>query len=178
MLSLLIFIFLVFGFFIGLKRGFILQAIHFVSFFIAFIIAAIYYDDLAETLTIWIPYPSFGDEVVNIVLDTINAESAYYNAVAFVIIFFTVKILLQVIGSMLDFLANIPVLKQLNVWAGSILGFLEVYLIIFILLYIGATLPLDFIQSAIENSFMADFIINHTPILTKQIQDLWLTYTG
>ena len=51
---------------------------------------------------------------------------------------------------MLDFIAQIPVLKQLNVWAGGILGFLEVYLIIFIVLFIGALLPIEGIQAAID----------------------------
>ncbi len=174
MLSLLIIILLVFGFFIGLRRGFILQAIHLVSFFIAFIIAAIYYDDLAEKLILWIPYPNFDNEVISFVFDAINAETAYYNGVSFVIIFFAIKILLQVIGTMLDFLANIPIIKQLNVWAGSILGFLEMYLIIFVLLYIGSTVPIGFVQQTIEQSFMATFIIEHTPILTQKIQELWI----
>ena len=71
-------------------------------------------------------------------MENVNLEDAYYRAIAFVVIFFAVKIILQIIGSMLDFIAQIPVLKQLNVWAGGLLGFLEVYLIIFIVLFIGA----------------------------------------
>ena len=56
-------------------------------------------------------------------MENVNLEDAYYRAIAFVVIFFAVKIILQIIGSMLDFIAQIPVLKQLNVWAGGILGF-------------------------------------------------------
>ena len=57
---------------------------------------------------------------------------------------------------MLDFIAQIPILKQLNIWAGGILGFIEVYLIMFILLFIGALLPIERIQAAITNSILAD----------------------
>ena len=45
----LIFIFVI-SFFIGLRRGFILQMIYFAGFIIALITAYIYYDELAEKL--------------------------------------------------------------------------------------------------------------------------------
>ncbi|MFS8631063.1 MAG: CvpA family protein, partial [Bacillales bacterium] len=47
MLSLAIIIILIFGFLVGLKRGFILQVIHLTGSIIAFLVAYIKYDDLA-----------------------------------------------------------------------------------------------------------------------------------
>jgi uncharacterized membrane protein required for colicin V production len=105
-------------------------------------------------------------------------EDAFYRAVAFVIIFFAVKILLQIIGSMLDFIAHLPILKQLNVWAGGILGFLEVYLIVFILLYIGALVPMEVLQNPLDDSIMSNLIINHTPVLSEQIKSMWIEYSA
>ena len=154
MLDLIILIILGFGFLIGLKRGFILQIIHLTGFIIAFIIAYLYYDQLAPKLTLWVPFPNFSsDSALSLVMENVNLEDAYYRAIAFVVIFFAVKIILQIIGSMLDFIAQIPVLKQLNVWAGGLLGFLEVYLIIFIVLFIGALLPMEGIQSALTQFY-------------------------
>lgn len=163
------------GFFVGLKRGFILQLIHLTGFIIAFIIAKLYYGELAPKLTLWIPYPNFGDEsILNLLADSSNAEMAFYRAIAFVVIFFAVKIIVQIIGSMLDFIAHLPILKQLNVWAGGILGFLEVYFIIFILLYIAALLPMDIIQNPLNESGLANTIVKHTPFFSAYINDLWL----
>ncbi|MBN6887936.1 putative membrane protein required for colicin V production [Cytobacillus horneckiae] len=177
MLDLAIIIILLFGFFMGLRRGFILQLIHLVGFIIAFVVARLYYDTLAPKLTLWIPYPNFGsDSNLQMLLGSTDLEDAYYRAIAFAIIFFAVKILLQIIGSMLDFVASLPILKQLNTWAGSILGFIEVYLIMFILLYIAALLPITALQNMLNDSFMAEFIIDHTPILSQQIKDLWIDY--
>ena len=79
-------------------------------------------------------------------MENVNLEDAYYRAIAFVVIFFAVKIILQIIGSMLGFYCTNSSVKQLNVWAGGLLGFLEVYLIIFIVLFIGALLPMEGIQ--------------------------------
>ncbi|WP_428909326.1 CvpA family protein [Niallia sp. Krafla_26] len=175
MLDLILLIILIFGFLIGLKRGFILQVIHLTGFIIAFIVAYLYYDKLAPKLTLWIPFPNFSsDSALSLVLDGVNLEDAYYRAIAFVVIFFAVKILLQIIGSMLDFIAQIPILKQLNVWAGGILGFIEVYLIMFIVLFIAAILPIEGIQSALTDSFLSNLITYHTPILSNLIQDWWI----
>lgn len=175
MLDLIAFIFLGFGFLIGLKRGFILQLLHLTGFLISFIVAYMYYDKLAPTLTLWVPYPNFSSNTLfSTILENGNLEDAYYRAIAFVVIFFAVKIALQIIGSMLDFIAHIPVLKQLNFWAGGILGFIEVYLIMFILFFIAALLPIDSIQTALTNSIFVELMIKHTPILSALIKDLWI----
>lgn len=169
-------IFLV-GFFVGLKRGFILQVIHLTGFIVAFIVAMMYYDDLAPKLTLWVPYPHMGENSpLQFIFDSANIEDAYYRAIAFAAIFFVVKIVLQIIGAMLDFIAHIPILKQVNVWAGGILGLVEVYLLILIVLYIAALLPMDFIQTPIQESSVAKAIINHTPVFSKQIKEMWFDY--
>lgn len=177
MLDLAIFIILVIGFLVGLKRGFILQLIHFAGFIIAFIVAHMYYDQLAPKLTLWIPYPNFGaDSTFQLLLDNGHLEQAYYNAISFVGIFFATKIVLQIIGSMLDFVANLPILKTLNIWAGGILGFLESYLILFIILYIAALLPVGIVQSTLGESGLANLIVEHTPFFSGQIKELWIDY--
>ena len=56
------------------------------------------------------------NSTVAFVFDNANLEDAYYRAIAFVVIFFAVKIVWSMIGRMLDFIAKIPVLKQLNSW--------------------------------------------------------------
>ncbi|WML46406.1 CvpA family protein [Neobacillus sp. PS3-40] len=179
MLDLAIIILLIMGFFIGLRRGFILQLIHLTGFIIAYVVANIYYVQLAPKLTLWIPYPNFGNNAtLKLFTSNGNMEDSFYRAVAFVIIFFAVKILLQIIGTMLDFIAHLPILRLLNVWAGGFLGFCEVYLILFILLYIAALIPMDVVQHPLENSFLASEIVKHTPILSQHIKHLWIEYVG
>lgn len=174
MLSTILLFLLIIGCIVGLRRGFILQAIHLVGWIVAFIVAFIYYDDLASRLTLWIPYPAIGENTeLQVLLDALNAETAFYNGIAFFIIFMAVKIVLQIIGSMLTFVTNIPVLKQLNLWLGGILGFLETYLIIFIILYMAALIPMEVVQNYIEGSWVAKGIINNTPVFSGQIYDLF-----
>ncbi|WP_010651094.1 CvpA family protein [Oceanobacillus massiliensis] len=177
MLSLIIFLFLIFGFLMGLKRGFILQLIHLIGYIAAFIVAVMYYDELGAELALWIPYPELSNESAWAdFLQAMPLETAFYNAIAFAIIFFAVKIILQIIASMLDFVASIPIINSVNKLLGAILGFLEVYLIMFIILYILVLTPVEAIQNAINNSSMALFIIEQTPFFSEKILDLWFTY--
>ncbi|MFC0270235.1 CvpA family protein [Metabacillus herbersteinensis] len=179
MLDLVIIIILLFGILVGLKRGFILQFVHLTGFIIAYIVAYQYYETLAPKLKLWIPYPSTSDgPAVLSILSGDDLEGSFYRAVAFVLLFIGTKIVMQIIGSMLDFVALLPILKQLNKWAGSILGFVEIYLIVFILLFIGALMPIGPLQSAMEQSMLADLIVNHTPYFSDKVNELWIQYTN
>lgn len=177
MLDLIVIFILLMGFIIGLKRGFILQVVHLTGFIIAYIVAYLYFDELAPKLHLWVPYPTFGEEeTMKLLFENTNLEQAYYRAISFTALFFATKIVMQIIGSMLDFLAHLPILKQINGWAGGLLGFVEIYLIVFLLLYIGALIPVEAIQGNISESFMAKTIVQHTPIFSGKIKDLWIGY--
>lgn len=178
MLSFIIFIVLIFGLLMGIRRGFILQLVHLTGFIISFVVATIYYKKLAGHLELWIPYPDLGnDSAWAIFLSTMPMENAFYNAISFAIIFFVAKLVLQIIGSMLDFVANFPILRPINRALGAGLGFMEVYIIMFILLFILALLPIEFIQLKIGSSFLAKLIIEYTPILSNAVKSLWFTET-
>ncbi|MGG3940488.1 CvpA family protein [Peribacillus psychrosaccharolyticus] len=178
MLDLAILAILLIGFLIGLRRGFILQLIHLTGFIVAFIAAYVYYGDLAPRLKLWIPYPSLGNlSGLEMIPDSVGLDTAYYNAIAFAIIFFGAKIIWQLFGSMLDFIAHLPILKQLNRWGGGILGFAEVYLIMFILLYIAVLLPIEAVQTPINQSFLSEAIITKTPYFSNLVKELWFNKT-
>lgn len=177
MLDIAIVIILIFGFLIGLKRGFILQLIHMIGLIAAFIIAFMYYDELAPKLRLWIPYPGVeSGNTINMVLDGVGFDEAFYRAIAFAIIFFAVRIVLSIIGSALDIVASLPILKTLNFWAGGILGFLEIYLLMFVIMYIAALLPIVDVQAALNHSTLAQGMLNNTPYFSEEVKKMWFDY--
>ncbi len=177
MVDLVLLFILLMGFMIGLKRGFILQFIHMTGFIIAFVVAYMNYEKFAPTLKLWIPYPSFGDpETVKMLFESAHLDEAYYRAMAFAILFFTTKIVMQIIGSMLDFVAQLPLLRSINRWAGGALGFVEVYLLVFLFLYVGALIPIQSLQAQLQHSFMASIIVKHTPFLSNMLKHMWIHY--
>lgn len=92
--------------------------------------------------------------------------------IAFLILFILTIILLRVAASFLDAVASIPVLKQINQILGAVLGFAEIYLFVFVVLFIGTLLPIDVLQSMMAGSVMADLIIHKTPFLSNMLNNL------
>lgn len=176
MLTIILLLFLLFGILMGLKRGFILQTFHLMGFIISFIVAIVYYNKLASKLALWIPYPELpSDSAWADFLQALPLEKGFYNAIAFAIIFFAVKIILQIIASMLDFVTKLPILNSVNKLGGAVLGFVEVYLILFVILYILALTPIASVQSWINDSNLALFIIEYTPFLSDKVKTMWLS---
>ncbi|WP_018664911.1 CvpA family protein [Heyndrickxia acidiproducens] len=175
MVNIAIIVLLFLGFLNGKRQGFIRRAIHLTGFVAAAFVAYSLYDELAEKLKLWIPYPSFSDSSsYALLLDQSNMETAFYRIIAFAILFFAVRLFLTIIGSSLTFVAQLPVLKQLNGWAGGLLGFAELYLILFIILYIGSLLPVDSIQTALNQSAVAGAMINNTPYISNLAKQWWM----
>jgi|SRR5690625_874490 len=176
MVNLIIVGLLIFGLLMGLKRGFILQTFHLIGFIASFIVATMYYDKLAPYLDLWIPYPEVSDtSALATFLQALPLETGFYNAISFALIFFITKIVLQIIASMLDFVAAIPVISGFNSIFGAVLGFLEVYLILFIVLFIFILIPFPTTQEWINDSSVALFMIENTPYLSKKVESLWFT---
>ncbi|MGI8316847.1 CvpA family protein [Halobacillus mangrovi] len=179
MIDLLLLLILIIGIFTGLRRGFILQLFHLIGFIVAFVVAVMYYDDLSPKLTLWVPYPELPeDSSWAVFTNSLPLEQAFYNAVAFAILFFGVKIILHIIASMLDFVAELPILNSLNKILGGALGFVENYVILFVLLYIAALVPLEMVQNALDGSILAQLIIEHTPMFSEQLKTLWIEHVA
>lgn len=178
MLSLLLFILLISSFFIGFRRGFILQVIHLTGFVVAFIVAFLYSKELATHFRLWIPYPNFQtDHPATMLIEAFHFEHVYYTGIAFAILFFATKIIWQIIGSMFDFLAHLPILNIINGWLGGILCFIETLLIMVVALHVAALLPLEIVQETLKDSTLAKLILDYTPIVSNQIKELWTENT-
>jgi uncharacterized membrane protein required for colicin V production len=175
MLSLLLLILLITSFFVGFRRGFILQLIHLTGFIIAFLVAYLYYNELAVHIRLWVPYPQFSsDNPAFMLIESFNFEDVYYSGIAFAILFFATKIIVQIIGSMFDFLAHLPILNIINGWLGGVLCFLETVLILVVVLHVAALLPIELVQDVLKESSLAKLILDYTPILSNQLKELWI----
>ncbi|MCO7175973.1 CvpA family protein [Sporolactobacillus kofuensis] len=179
LLNLILLVILVSGFFMGFRRGLILQLVHLAGFVVAYIIAMMYVKPLAGTLKFWIPFPTSAQQSDMFqFLGNMDLQTAYYRAIAFVILFLAVKIILNIFGSMLNFLAELPIVRSVNHLSGGLFGFIEVYLIVFFLLFAGSLTPVGEIQSAIHQSSLAQSMIAHTPVFSKMFKDMWVAFAG
>lgn len=178
MLDIVIVFLLLAGLFVGAKRGLIVQLIHMTGFIIALIVAYTYYKPLAQKFVLWIPYPTVdSDSRLTFAIDKLDLDQTFYQLIAFALIFFVVKFALQLVASMFDFLSYLPVLGFISRIAGAVLGFIEFYILLFILIYVVALLPIDPFQGLIANSSLATTMLEHTPILSETVKNWWYIYT-
>lgn len=59
---------------------------------------------------------------------------------------------------------------------GAVLGLIEFYFIMFVLLYVLALLPIDMIQNLISGSVLTGWMLEHTPILSEMVKNWWYIY--
>ncbi|MBO1084781.1 MULTISPECIES: CvpA family protein [Enterococcus] len=178
MLSLLILFILLIAFFSGASRGFALQGIYLVGYFVSFLAAQTYYKTLANHLQLYIPYPAvtansnlvFFDQAFSFKLD-----EAFYAGVAFLIILFIGWLVTRFIGVFAHGLTFIPVLKQLDWVAGGILSVIITYISLVLVLRLLTFIPVGFIQNQFSGNNLATFMVERTPILANKIYDLWVT---
>ena len=175
--DILLLIILLGGIIVGAKRGFIVQLIHMVGFVVALIVAYKYYKPLSEYFTLWIPYPAVNENSqFTIVVDQLDLDQTFYQLLAFALIFFVVKFGLQLIASMFDFLKFLPVLGFFSKILGAVLGLIEVYILLFIFIYVFALLPVDAVQNQLENSGIAQSMLEHTPYFSEKVKEWWYIY--
>ncbi|GGB03764.1 CvpA family protein [Macrococcus hajekii] len=170
MIDIILLFFLLLGSIIGLRRGFILQSMHLIGTIGALVIARLFYQPLADKLQLIVPYPSVA-ETSKVLINWQDAEHAFYNIISFIFLFMASKVLLQMVATVFDYIAQLPLLKQLNKSLGTLLGFIESYLVLFIVFFFIAMIPAPVIQGRIQSSHLARMIIEYTPILSNRAID-------
>ncbi|MDF2606763.1 MAG: CvpA family protein [Bacillales bacterium] len=163
---------LIIGIVIGYRKGLLQQLISLSGFIIAYFFAVAFYDELAPRLKGVIPFiPGIEKYIIFTILPMEEIEMYYYKAVAFFVILFGSKIMLRLISNILDFITQLPAIKQINGSGGAILGLIETYLIVMVLIAIIGIFPINKTTPIIESSKIAKTMIKTTPFLSKQISE-------
>lgn len=178
-LTVVILFLLLLGIYSGLRRGLVLQLILSIGYAASFWFALQYYEWLSDIVEMLVPYPTplsstenpfilYGQELL------FELDGAFYNGLAFIILLFAGWLIIRFIGGILSFLMDIPVLRQINMIGGAIVGFLVHYVGIFLVLFLLSTIPIEFIQNQFEQSRAARFIVMETPELSSEVYSWWV----
>lgn len=178
MLDILILFLLVGGLITGFRRGLLVQVLHMTGFIVSFIVAYAYYKQLADKFVLWIPYPGVtAESKLSWSFGQLDLDETFYRLLAFILIFFVVKFLLQLFVSMFDFLKHLPVLGFISRFFGAALGFVEFYIIILLLISFLALLPVDLVQKLLDSSLLSKTMFEHTPVISDKVKEWWYVYT-
>lgn len=165
---------LLIGLLLGYFRGFITQIVSIAGFVLAYLVAFYFYKDTAPVLRSAIASPTYQSyEQYAYIVKGLNLDTYFFNALAFAILFFGVKIALVVIGRALNMLAKTPGINVLNRWSGALLGLAEALLIVIIAVNVMTILPSDGVQKLMAESSIAPYLINELPHVAGKLHELW-----
>lgn len=163
----------------GYMRGFITQLVSLIGLFIAWIAAYLFYRQVAPIVAKFVPLTSWEKyEEYELVIHTLNLEQYFYNALAFALIFFAVKIGLTVVSYLLNFIAKTPGINILNKLGGFALALIEAVIIIIIVINVMDAIPTEGLQMLVADSKIALYIEEHMPLVVSQFQKLWMKYSA
>lgn len=156
--SLIIIILLIFGFLLGFRRGFTYQLIKMLGVFIVLFLSIVFKDELGLFLLNNFDVLKLNSSISIII----------YQSIAFIILFIVsnliLRIILKISATFEKILRATIILGIPSKILGGLLGFVEYYIYIFLILIV-VSLPIFNLN--IKNSGVASFILNKTPIISK-----------
>lgn len=163
--DIIILIILAFGALLGFKRGFTKQLVSLVGVFAIIILSFLLKNVVSVFLYNNLPFLNFG----GIFKDVTVINILVYEIIAFFIIFMILtlifRILLKVTTIFEKILKWTIILGIPSKILGAILGIIQNYIYVFIVLYLLVIPTADF--KLLDNSKVANTILNKTPILTN-----------
>ena len=177
MLSLLLILLLIYGFYIGARRGLAMEAFYAVGYALFFCLALVSFQGLGPKFEMIVPYPSanLGSEFAFFSTKVgMELDNAFYRAFAFIFVCFIGWIVMRFIGLYFKRLTYFPMYNDINILSGGIIGLVVTYVTIFMVLLLVAMIPVPGIQHALQHSFIASAMIKDTPVLTSTLSHLWI----
>ena len=178
MISVLLLLVLAWSFYIGYRRGLVLQIYYFVATVISALLAGNFYQSLGEQFDLLIPYasPQEGQGTFFFPSDQIfQLDKVFYAGIGYLLAF----TVFYCIGRLIGLFFNLVPTKKLGGKYFRIgAGVLSVGVTLFVLqmmLTILATVPLAIVQNSLENSLVAKHMIQSIPVTTDLIKQLWVT---
>lgn len=150
LLDLLIFSFLVITAIRGYHRGMIKQTVGLVAFVAALLLAATYYQDIAQLLTL--------NQSIS---RAIPQEIA--NLISFSLLVLLVILTINLIGYLLHTLSQVFFLSLLDNIGGAFVGIMKGAFLLFLVLLVLTELPIPFFTNQLNGSFFARDLLSLVP---------------
>ncbi len=178
MISLVILLILAWSFYIGYSRGLVLQVFYSLSSLLALVVATATFKNLAAFLYLWVPFANATQDGATYYFDEqylFDLDKVFYAGLAFLLMYLLVYTIMRFVGIFIHLLEGFnPDTQVTNLISGG-LAVLVTFVSLQIVLVLLSTIPLAIIQDKLHGSFMANIMIQYTPITSSFLKSLWLT---
>jgi uncharacterized membrane protein required for colicin V production len=162
------------GAIMGYYRGLVSQLVSIAGLFIAYVVAFTFYKDVAPWIAGVLSLPhSESYQQYEFLVKGLHLDAYVYNAIAFALLLFGVKIALSIVGRVLNWIALTPGIKTINHWMGTFLGLAEALILLVIAVQVMTVIPNDTTQRLLKGSMFAPYILNALPSVTDKLNELW-----
>lgn len=179
MLTLLLIIIFLLAFYTGYRRGLWRELVYIAGYACAVFVAYLGYPRFAQTLSLYLPFPNpaltldlaFYPTTMLLQLNTI-----FYKIMAFLLIFFLGWLLVRFIGALCYRLSRSKTgfLALIKGSLGGLAHLSVVYLFCTLFLLLLSVLPLESIQTALNHSSLALWMLEKTPVLSNVLQQIFI----
>lgn len=178
MISLILLIVLAWSFYIGYSRGLVLQVFYAFSSLLALMVAAVNYKWLASIFYLWVPFATAKEGASTYYFDSkylFDLDKIFYAGLAFLAIYLLIYTIMRFIGIFVHLLKFIsPDTTSMNIVSG-IISMVITLISLQMVLTVVATIPLATVQHQLHDSWLANGIIQYTPIMTGLLKNWWVT---
>ncbi|WP_318764889.1 CvpA family protein [Lactiplantibacillus carotarum] len=143
----------------GFHRGFVIEMLHLIGTIGVLIFARLLYQPLGTTIN--------GLLTSLHLINTSTVSTLIINLIAFFILTSLGWAVIRMLARISRSVTWLPVIKQVNSLAGGVVSFVISYLVIFVCLSLANLFNTEFIQTQMDNSPLATFIVKKTPGLTS-----------
>lgn len=170
LLDLVIFLLLIGALIQGYRRGLVSQVTSLINYILAIWIAFEFTDEFAQVISqLW----SLPDSAKEGWMAFVPVETAIYSLVAFFVLLFGTRLILSLAATLINQVANLPILSLVNRSGGVLFGVAKVLLLTFILVNVLNVIPWSTGQKAVEGSILASAVTGWTPDLTEEFNQLF-----
>ena len=178
MISILLLLVLAWGFYIGYRRGLVLQVYYFLVAVISAFVAGQFYKSLGDHFHLLVPYANPQEGQGTFFFPSVQLFQLYkvfYAGIGYLLVFGIVYSIGRLLGLLLHLLPSKKLGGKLFQVSAGILSMLVTLFVLQMVLTILATVPLAVIQNSLEKSTVAKQIIQSVPFTTNFIKQLWVT---
>ncbi|MGA8943326.1 MAG: CvpA family protein [Thermoactinomyces sp.] len=153
----------------GYRRGLVSQVAALFSYILAIWIAFEFTDELAPVIgQLW----RLSDSSAGEWMAFVPIEKAVYSLIAFLVLLFGTRLVLSIAATLINQVANLPVLSLVNRSGGVLFGLAKVLFLILILVNVLNVIPWSTGKEAVDGSILASAITGWTPELTEELGQL------
>ena len=177
MLTIGIVLFLLYSFYTGYRRGFVIQLVRLVGYIVSAIVASKLYVPFSKYTEMLVPFPSVQqnsqlalyNEATSFILDT-----AFYRVISFIVVAFVGWLITNFIGLLFRRVSYYMPFRWVNHLAGGIMNVFISFSFVYLILFVMSLIPVEAIQQQFVDNPIAYRIVSQTPILTDMATNMWL----